>query len=327
MSAREAAPYSTWSNSALIARIDELEAQLKISNAQQPPRSTHSKDDPSLVQEPANTFDPLRYRTRHIALKIAYLGQNYSGYEHANGNLTPLPTIEEVLWKAMRKACLIWPPTDEPAEATRSFAERSRKPFHISWDGCQYSKCGRTDRGVSAFGQVIGIRVRSNQLSESAASARKDVEVEGEVIESKNITPFDPIEDELPYISMLNSLLPSDIRVLAWCPNPPDGFDARYSCGERRYKYFFTNPAFLPTTGPIGISDAQGHDTGLREGWLDIEAMKEAAKRLVGLHDYRNFCRVDVSKQLGTFERRLTHVSIEEVKAQSGPLFSSDKII
>jgi tRNA pseudouridine38/39 synthase len=46
------------------------------------------------------------------------------------------------------------------------------------------------------------------------------------------------VEEELDYPKLLNRVLPADIRVLAWCPAPPD-FSARFHCKERMYKYFF----------------------------------------------------------------------------------------
>ena len=338
MSAQKTTDYTSWTNTDLIARIGDLERQLRQQNAQILARSTSPKRQ-RIRSQRANVFDASKHSTRHIALKIAYLGQKYNGYEHANNNITPLPTIEEVLWKALRKARLISPASDEGTEAAWSYAERSRRSLNINWDGCQYSKCGRTDKGVSAFGQVIGIRVRSKRpMIERPREASTSVEIDDKTVNSDLVassellatdvddlghdvkTSFDPIKDELPYITILNSILPSDIRVLAWCPEPPDDFDARFSCGERQYKYFFTNPAFLPTPGPIGLKDASGCETDLREGWLDVDAMRTAAKKLMGLHDFRNFCRVDASKQLTTFERRITHVDVEEVKQQSGPV-------
>ena len=44
--------------------------------------------------------------------------------------------------------------------------------------------------------------------------------------------------EELPYMAMLNSTLPEDIRVLSWAPVGPD-FNARFNCLHRTYKYFF----------------------------------------------------------------------------------------
>jgi tRNA pseudouridine38/39 synthase len=46
------------------------------------------------------------------------------------------------------------------------------------------------------------------------------------------------VEEELDYPKLLNRVLPADIKVLAWCPAPPD-FSARFDCKERTYKYFF----------------------------------------------------------------------------------------
>jgi tRNA pseudouridine38/39 synthase len=344
MGSQETTDYTSWTNADLIARVSELERHLKQQNGQMAARSASTKPKRLQNSRRANVFDPSKYSTRHIALKIAYLGQKYNGYEHANGNITPLPTIEEMLWKALRKARLISPPSNDSTGVAWSYAERLRKPLDINWDGCQYSKCGRTDKGVSAFGQVIGIRVRSNRPMQRTDKTPTNVEADKDVLDSDLVastelpaldagdlepdvnSSLDPVKDELPYISILNSILPSDIRVLAWCPKPPDDFDARFSCGERRYKYFFTNPAFLPTPGPTGLRGVSQQQINLREGWLDIDAMKEAAKKLIGLHDFRNFCRVDASKQLTTFERRITHVGVEQVRQQGGPVAFFEKL-
>lgn len=68
-----------------------------------------------------------------------------------------------------------------------------------------YSRCGRTDKGVSAFGQVLALRLRS-----SAAAG----------------DPLPPASAELDYAGMLNRALPDTIRVLGWADTPP-GFSAR----------------------------------------------------------------------------------------------------
>jgi tRNA pseudouridine38/39 synthase len=130
------------------------------------------------------------------------------------------------------------------------------------------------------------------------------LEVEAEKMSEKGDT-FDPIKDELPYIALLNRVLPPTIRILAWCPSPPPNFSARFSCKERVYKYFFTNPAYLPfpSTNPPNQRP--------KEGYLGIAAMREAAAYLEGTHDFRNFCKVDATKQITNFKRRITQASIE----------------
>ena len=263
--------------------------------------------------------------------------------------MTPRPTIEEVLWFALRKARLISPPCSEGTgyEVEWNASARARKgASEVSWEGCQYSKCGRTDRGVSAFGQVVGVRVRSARPL--LAKGRGDGEgVEGEdeammnggeegaeelpgigsddLVSSNNDPAFHHVNDELPYISILNGILPPTIRVLAWCPDPPPNqrtggaFDARFSCLERRYRYFFTNPAFCPTPGPLGLRDAGDKTNRMREGWLDIGAMDRAARKLKGLHDFRNLCKIDASKQMSDCKRRISYAAVEQVVQQGGP--------
>lgn len=271
--------------------------------------------------KPDRSFDPSKYSTRFIALKFAYLGQAYNGLEHTNGNTTPLPTVEEILWKALKRTRLISPETTSDMEPTDNKERVPMRPYHLYWDGCDYSKAGRTDKGVSAFGQVIGLRVRSQRPMPKPPAEGEDVMlVDSESTEKE----WDDVADEMNYINVLNRVLPEDIRVLAWCPNPPPGFDARFSCRERRYKYFFTNPAFSPTPGSIGFQNRAQNGTGprseFREGWLDIEAMREAAKHFEGLHDFRNFCKLDTNKQIDNFERIIHHSSIEAVNPKVNPV-------
>jgi len=310
--------YSTYSHADLLKRITDLETRLQLLHAK---HAAHAAAPPILskkkIKKVAKPFDASKYNTRAIALKFAYLGSNYNGFEHHSNNKTPLPTIEEVLWRALRKTKLIFP----------DFRRVGGNEEEICWDGTEYSKCGRTDRGVSAFGQVIGLRVRSsrpkptsitgsheqnggNEAASSEFEARfhrtldrgmRTDGVEPEVgIEDHKISGWDPVRDELPYIQLLNRVLPPDIRILAWCPYTPPDFSARFNCKERRYRYFFTNPAYASAPGS--------------EGRLDILAMERAAKKYEGLHDFRNFCKIDPSKQISNFERRIFHAGIHKVK-------------
>ena len=350
-----AGKYEAWSQQRLIERIHELEREIdKNDNVAKPNSVTcTSSPTPSLSngpkplayrkppKSPPKAFDASKYSTRLIALKFAYLGQKYNGFEHHKNNSTPLPTIEEEVWKALVKTRLISPTptngdtTDYSRIDRKNFAAWDREGADVNWEGCEYSKCGRTDRGVSAFGQVIGVRVRSNKpLLESqpaqAVESQEDVLEKAEALHSTNIeleSPtklFNDLTDELPYIQLLNCVLPPDIRVYAWCPNVPADFSARFSCKERRYKYFFTNPCFAPVPGSAGVYNTSNTNPGtMREGWLDIEAMKNGCRELVGLHDFRNFCKIDASKQLTNFNRRIFHADIEEVSPLSVPLFLS----
>ena len=237
-----------------------------------------------------------------------------------------------MLWKALDKARLIVP------------TENLNTTGDVNWEGCDYSKCGRTDRGVSAFGQVVSLRVRSNRpLARRAQDSSLDEE-KGPTSEIEpTVTPvqqslqqpssgndtseeplsFDTVKDEIPYVKVLNRVLPPDIRILAWCPTPPPNFSSRFSCKERRYRYFFTQPAFMPTPGDFNARSAVDHsrssDSHRRDGWLNVDAMKEAAKKFEGLHDFRNFCKIDASKQIENFQRRIFQSKIMEINQTSEP--------
>ena len=82
------------------------------------------------------SFDFTRYHKRHIALKMAYLGWDFHGFASQESTEN---TIESHFFVALSKACLIENRAD-----------------------CNYSRCGRTDKGVSAFSQVVSLDVRSN---------------------------------------------------------------------------------------------------------------------------------------------------------------------
>ncbi|KAH7134722.1 pseudouridine synthase [Dactylonectria estremocensis] len=292
--------YMSWTKNGLIQRVKELEAELKSRPAPPAP-------EPTPKPKGKRKVDPSKYSTRYVALKLAYLGKNYGGFEFQA--MATQPSIEEELWNALTKACLIFPKDDRV----------------VDFECCEYSKCGRTDKGVSAFGQVIGLRVRSNRpLPKKRSQPSQGVEggdamvvdeqlgekaeaVEEE--EGEEDSSFDPIKDELQYPRVLNRILPPDIRILAWCPAPPPDFSARFSCRERQYRYFFTQPAFSPDP-----------KSGGKTGWLDIEAMRDAAKRYEGEHDFRNLCKIDPGKQITNFSRVIYEADIEEVKDVSSAL-------
>ena len=56
--------------------------------------------------------------------------------------------------------------------------------------------------------------------------------------------------------------------------------------------------------------------------------MCDGAARYVGLHDFRNFCKLDASKQITNFMRRITYAGIEEVSPLDMPNFlASDRLL
>ena len=98
--------------------------------------------------------------------------------------------------------------------------------------------------------------------------------------------------EEIRYVYILNRVLPPEIRVLAWCPVNVT-FTARFSCTSRTYKYFFPR------------------------GNLDLASMLKAARSLIGEHDFRNLCKMDVGNGVVTYRRRITAVDLAPCRHQS----------
>lgn len=197
------------------------------------------------IKKAKKSFDFSKHNTRFVALKFAYLGWNYNGLA-IQKEPTALPTVEGTILEAMNKCKLV------PSMVPQDY---------------KFSRCGRTDKGVSAMNQVISLRVRSNLTDEEQKDPSND-------------------EREIQYVHILNQLLPDDIRISAVSLRPPEGFDARFSCQSRHYKYLFN-----------------------KEG-LNLDKMNEAAKLFEGEHDFRNFCKVDGSKQITNYHRNIFSASI-----------------
>ncbi|GFR44474.1 hypothetical protein Agub_g5737, partial [Astrephomene gubernaculifera] len=277
-------------------------------------------------------FDFTRYRTRPVALELMYVGWAFQGFARQDNTDN---TIEGVFFSALRKVKLI--PEAAPVSELA------------------YSRCGRTDAGVSALGQVVALRLRS--------CARLD-------------EPLPPPESEYDYPRLINKALPPEVRVLGWSPVAPE-FNARFSAQYREYKYFIvqqrlgtaaTSPHVAPTAATTGTTTAQlapppaqqqqqeqsqqqpqeeggrlpgcaAVSTGttedqLQEGAagaaptataattdvsysLDLDAMRQAASYFVGEHDFRNFCKPDVTA-VRSFRRRILSFTIEPVRCGAG---------
>eukprot|EP00041_Stephanoeca_diplocostata_P004876 m.52617 g.52617 ORF g.52617 m.52617 type:complete len:476 (-) comp15424_c0_seq1:90-1517(-) len=209
-------------------------------------------------------FDISKYHERHIAFRMAYLGMRYHGFS-SQGPEDEDSTVEGVFFKALTKACLI--------------SDRL---------SCNYSRCGRTDKGVSAFGQVVALCVRSN-LSAVDGQDVKGFKINSTVSEtqaSKRGNGDSKKKQELDYVHIINRLLPDDVRIITWTP-VEESFSARFSCSHRTYRYFF-----------------------LKED-LNIGRMQEAAQKYLGEHDYRNFCKMDIVGGVTNFKRNILSVDIK----------------
>ena len=100
------------------------------------------------------------------------------------------------------------------------------------------------------------------------------------------------VKPAIDHLAVINKLLPSDIRMLAMRQVPTE-FSARFKCRRRIYKYF----------QPVWKG-------------LDVSKMEIAAQRLIGEHDFRNYCKMDVDATTN-FKRRIYSVTFSIDNAKS----------
>jgi tRNA pseudouridine38-40 synthase len=128
---------------------------------------------------------------------------------------------------------------------------------------------GRTDAGAHAEAQVVNFRLPEGSI------------------------PLTRL------VAALNAKLPADVSALS-AAVVPDAFHARYSATGRRYRYrYLDRPA-----RPALERDRCWH----LPGPLDVRAMNEAARALVGRHDWTSFC--SASEPEGSRIREMRSASV-----------------
>lgn len=143
----------------------------------------------------------------------------------------------------------------------------------------------------------VGGDSKIEEEDEDHVMTDKDIEIIGATTSNLPISysnvPDNLNSKELQYMTILNKLLPKDIRVLAWSPVNPT-FDARFDCTHRTYRYFFPNEK------------------------LDLKAMQEAASRYNGVNDFRYFCKIDPSKRITNYQRRILSSRVSKLSDTIG---------
>ncbi|KAL6469819.1 hypothetical protein MHYP_G00209380 [Metynnis hypsauchen] len=138
------------------------------------------------------TADEKRFPKRKVVLLMAYSGKGYYGMQRNPGN-SQFKTIEDELVTALIKAGCI----------PENHGEDMKK--------MSFQRCARTDKGVSAAGQVVSLKLWL-------------------------------IEDILEKI---NTHLPAQIRVLGY-KRVTGGFNSKNNCDARTYSYTLPTVAFSP---------------------------------------------------------------------------------
>lgn len=154
--------------------------------------------------------------TRWLKLTVAYDGAAYAGWQWQPSE----PTVQGVLQDAWRSIT-----QEEPC----------------------FTASGRTDAGVHAEGQVVGVETATT-------------------IEPRRL------------LRGLNAMLPEDVVVRAVEP-APTGFHATYDSLRKTYRYQLYN-------GPVPPLFDRNHVWHWRAGRLDAERMGQGGAFLVGRHDF-----------------------------------------
>merc|ERR1712156_581848 len=236
-------------------RIRKLEAQVtQLKNVIVKLTGQDMDSNPKKSHKKARKFDFNLYKKRHVALHVCYFGWDYHGFAVQE---TTGKTIESELFKAL--------------VLTKLIKCREESNYH---------RCGRTDKGVSAYQQVITIDLRSN-LKQGVGI----IDFEGCEAKKREDTDI-----EIDYCKILNANLPPHIQILAWAPCPRPDFSARFDCISRTYKYYFP------------------------QGDLDLVKLNQAGQYLLGTHDYRNFCKMDVANGVVSYIRQITSVEARKLQ-------------
>ena len=189
---------------------------------------------------------PHAYRevaTRDLALTIAYEGSAFAGYARQKGEL---PTVQGALEEALTT---------------------------VVGEGFRTVVAGRTDRGVHALAQVVGLSLEAERFFD-LSKVRKS----------------------------LDSLTPRSISVLA-VKAAPAGFHARFSAVWRRYRYLISSrEADVPHLRRLCWHLGPG---------FSAEPLAEAAPAMLGERDFSTFCRRDPAG--GSLNRRVEEVSFYAV--------------
>lgn len=213
-------------------------------------------DEQPTKSKSGKQFDFSNYLQRHIFLKFLYLGWHHDGLVESEGTAN---TIEDHLFAALIKTKLV-----------------------ESRETCNFQRCGRTDKGVSAFEQVVSLNIRS-----ALTSGPDLIRYSGEKVDHNSSgDELDELDKEMDYVRILNSCLPSTIRAVAWRNVPSQNFSARFDCKRRRYTYYFPRMD------------------------LDLEQMNNACQWLIGEHDFRNLCKMDIANNVVNYKRAVFKASV-----------------
>jgi tRNA pseudouridine38-40 synthase len=193
--------------------------------------TTSDDEDPSAATTGPGTTKKQRYKRRKIAILFAYCGVGYQGMQKNPGAKTIESDLEEALYLS-----------GAVPEQDRNNSKR------YDW-----ARSARTDKGVSAVGQVV--------------SGRFYIDPPG-------------------FVERLNANLSSQIRIFGY-KRVTGSFNAKKFCDRRRYVYLI--PVFA--LDPSSHRDRESVLASLGSGNALVKCLEcsERGRKVVGLMGKRNF--------------------------------------
>ena len=150
----------------------------------------------------------------------------------------------------------------------------------VEYKGSRYRGWQRQEKGVATVQETL-----ERALSRVAArpvdlmcAGRTDASVHA----SGQVVHFDTVVDRplIAWVMGANANLPGDISV-TWAKVMPAHFHARFKACARRYRYVIYNDQIRPAH--------MAEEVTWNHRPLDVERMREAARVLVGTHDFTSF--------------------------------------
>ena len=151
-----------------------------------------------------------QYRTRHVSLQFCYDGTEFTGFAQNVGKEYD-NSVEKTLFAALEKTRLLISPeemgevivTREEEDESKIIVEGKelKKEQSTARTASKYSRCGRTDKGVHAHGQVVALYLKSafplsaRQVVPASLETKAAVGVMAEsVTQSTNVHPGDVLK-------------------------------------------------------------------------------------------------------------------------------------
>ncbi len=169
----------------------------------------------------------------------------------------------------------------------------------VEYDGSQFSGWQRQEHARSVQGVVEDALSKvADEPVQATVAGRTDAGVHA----LAQVIHFDSsaTRSEYSWVRGANSNLPADVALL-WAAPVDDGFHARYSASGRHYHYVILNRPIRPTY----LARRVTHEFRL----LDVKPMQEAARHLIGEHDFTSFRAAECQAKSPVRELRALEVA------------------